>query len=46
MAEVKRYVGDSQGGIITVSGDNPVENDLHWNRTGGRGTVSGTVASF
>ena len=45
-AEVIWYVGYSQGGNSAGSGGNPVGNDLHWNNTGGSGTVGGAAAGF
>ena len=44
--EVRRYVGEYQGGSSAVSGRNPVSDNLHRDNTGGSGTVGGSVAHF
>ena len=46
IVEVKWDVGDSQGESSVGSGGNPVENELHWKKTGGGGIVGGALANF
>ena len=44
--EFRQDMGDYQGLSSVVSSRKPVENDLHWKKTGDIGTVGGSAAGF